>query len=25
METIDARKWFDPDFEEFINKELVKK
>ena len=23
--TIDARKWFDPDFEEFINKELVKK
>ena len=22
---IDARKWFDPDFEEFINKELVKK
>ena len=23
--TIDAGKWFDPDFEEFINKELAKK
>ena len=23
--TIDAGKWFDPDFEEFINKELTKK
>ena len=22
--TIDARKWFDTDFEEFINKEVVK-
>jgi hypothetical protein len=23
--TVDARKWFDPAFEEFINKELAKK